>query len=72
MTLDPKEEYDKKRVAIFAEHKIPDEFQAPIEQIAYEYGHAYGYHEVLIHLGDIVYALKEPIKNFEKRVRTEA
>jgi len=51
---------------------IPQEFRSAISHLAWERGHAYGYNEVEIHLFDLISALQDPIKAYEKRIRTEA
>ena len=47
---------------------IPEEFHAAIKNVAWQEGHSYGYEEVLIHLGNLVDALQEPIKNYTNKI----
>ena len=63
------EEYAIVEKEEFDDANIPQEFRSAISYHAYEQGHAYGYNEVLIHLSDLIRALKDPIMAFEKRIR---
>jgi hypothetical protein len=65
------QEYAKKETELFDNNQIPVELRSAISDYAYEQGHAYGYNEILHLLDYLVDALKEPIKNFENRIRTE-
>jgi len=62
-------EYAQKQTDLFKECGIPEEFQGAISYQAYEDGHAYGYDEVWIHLQDFVYAIKDPIQKYTKRIQ---
>ena len=48
--------------------KLPMEFRAAAAYRAYEVGHAYGYHDILVELDSIVDMLIEPIKNYTVRL----
>ena len=63
------DEYKKQEAELLA--KTPVEFHAALSYAAYESGHSAGYEECLIHLGDLVDALAEPLRKFENRVRRE-
>ena len=66
------EQYATEQAELFKNYNVPIEFQGPLSYLAYEEGHAYGYEECLNQLRDYIYALTQPIKDFEKRIRTEA
>ena len=66
------EEYAVKEKEEFDSVKMPEEFRSAISYHAYKNGHSSGYSEVFIHLSDLIDTLKDPIKAFEKRIRTEA
>ena len=66
------EEYATKEKEEFDDANIPQEFRSAISYHAYEQGHASGYDEIFIYLSDLIYALKDPIKAFEKRIRENA
>lgn len=64
--------YAKLETALFEKEHIPMELRPAIGYHAYETGHAYGYHEVWLHLNDLVDALSKPLKEFEARVKRMA
>jgi len=64
-----KKEFETKQAELLS--SIPKEFHKAMNHIAWEQGHAYGYNEVLLILNDMVYAFKEPCKEFENRIRKE-
>lgn len=66
------EQYATEQAEEFKNYNIPIELQGALSFLAYEKGHAYGCEECLSHLRDYIYALAQPIKDFEKRIRTEA
>ena len=47
---------------------IPPEFHSFIQTDCYERGHSAGYEEVINYAHEMVYNIKGPIKNFEKRL----
>ncbi len=51
---------------------VPEEFRGAISYLAWESGHSYGYGEVLSHLDDLIYGLREPIQKFEQRIAKES
>lgn len=50
---------------------IPIEFRSFVEWIAWEQGHSFGYDEVLNHVYDYVYDIKEPIEKYTERILNE-
>lgn len=60
------QEFDVAQAEILSE--IPTEFRGNISYIAWEYGHSAGYQEVLYYLRDLVDSIKEPIKQYTKRL----
>ena len=62
-------EYEKLATKELAE--LPEEFRQSVKQLAWERGHSSGFLEVLGVLSDLIYALREPLAAFEKRIRGE-
>ena len=60
------EKYVEESKKLLAE--IPEEFHESVETMAWENGHAYGYHEVLNYLTDYIHSLKKPIEQFRLNV----
>lgn len=50
---------------------LPKAFRSAVYGLAYDAGHAYGMSEVLIHVQDMVYALQNPIQEYEEALREE-
>jgi hypothetical protein len=50
---------------------LPEEFHKPLAWMAYDRSHAYGFNEILLTLSDLIFNLKGPIKEFEKRILSE-
>jgi hypothetical protein len=49
---------------------LPPEFRGPVAAIAWEYGHANGYRDVLGYATDIAGGLEHAIKDYTKRITT--
>lgn len=47
--------------------EVPEEFHGAARQIAWEHGHAYGYEEMILHLGELVSALSPCIEKYKLR-----
>jgi flagellar biosynthesis/type III secretory pathway protein FliH len=51
--------------------EIPKEFRSAMSYKAWEDGHSAGYEEVILLLSNLIDAFKEPIEEFEHRIRKE-
>lgn len=51
--------------------KLPKAFRSAVYSLAYDSGHAYGEHEVLSHVQDMVYALLNPCQEYAEQLRQE-
>lgn len=51
--------------------KIPEELHEAIKWIAWENGHPYGLHEVIINVQDIADTLEEPVQKLINRIKLE-
>lgn len=49
-------------------NRVPSHFQGALSYLAYEQGHGGGYHDILVHLEDLVGALENPIKEYTEYV----
>lgn len=63
------EEFAARQQEILAD--LPPEFHGALSRLAYEEGHGCGLENVLIHLQDLVGALKLPIAAYRGRVTRE-
>jgi hypothetical protein len=62
------EQYHSEMVDILSE--IPTEFHSFVASYAYELGHSAGREEVINYASRLADEIKEPIKDFEKRLKT--
>lgn len=60
------QEFEQRQEEILKD--IPEEFHSAVRWHAYDYGHAYGHEEVLIHVQNLVDMLKEPIVKYTERL----
>lgn len=60
------EEFNAKEQELL--QQVPVEFHSALSYYAYDKGHAYGYEEVLIHLGELVDMLVPCFKEYDNRV----
>ena len=63
-------EYSTKQAELL--EQVPPEFWGAFGYMAWQRGHSSGHQEVLMILEDMIYELKDSIKNFEERVRRES
>lgn len=59
-------EFNEEESSILSD--IPEEFHSTLSYYAYEKSHSYGREEVISTLRELVDSLREPIKNYTKRI----
>lgn len=61
------EEFQQRQTELLSQ--VPEEFRGALSQLAWDSGHAYGYHEVLNHLETLVDGLEKPIADYTRRLK---
>ncbi len=61
-------EFEDKQQAELDLYKIPEEFRSAIRTLAWDQGHAYGYHEVLGYVSELCGYLAPAIEAYKKRI----